>query len=143
MLNVKLTPAYTLVSDDKALNFIVKERRTVDPTKAPGYKAVAGVEAPPMTEKYVDVAYYPVNSEGLRAALDYVRFKSAVAEDTARLSEFMAVLRAETQRITTSMSAAVGTWPEINVGNAQRDAFGASKSREISTDSAGGVLAEG
>lgn len=116
MLNVKLTPAYTLVSDDKALNFIVKERRIVDPTKAPGYKAVAGNVVPPTTEKYVDVAYYPVNTDGLRAALDYVRFKAAVSADTESLAEFMALLRANTLRIESALQTSVGGyWPEINV----------------------------
>ncbi|WP_449600356.1 hypothetical protein [Paenibacillus sp. Marseille-Q9583] len=120
MLNVKLTPAYTLVSDDKALNFIVRERRIVDPTKAPGYKAIAGAEAPPMSEKYVDVAYYPVNTEGLRAALDYVRFKAAVSVDTTTLAEFMAVLQTETLSIEAALDSRLPYWPDVTVEIAEK-----------------------
>lgn len=136
MLNVQLTQDYVLISDDKALNFIVKERRTVDPTKAPGYKAVEGVEAPPTTEKYVDVAYYPVNSDGLRAALDYVRFHAAVSADTASISEFMAALRTETFAIEAALDSKLPYWPDVTVEIAERR-------RANSGVEAGGVLAEG
>lgn len=115
MLNAKLTQDYTLMTDDKALNFIVKERRTVDPTKAPGYKAVEGAPVPQMSEKYVDVAYYPVNTDGLRAALDYVRFKAAVSVDTSSLAEFMAVLQMETLAISSALDSRLPYWPDVHV----------------------------
>ena len=136
MLNVQLTKDYVLLSDDKALNFIVKERRTVDPTKAPGYKAVAGAPTPPTTEKYVDVAYYPVNTEGLRAALDYVRFKAAVNADTASLAELMAALRTETFAIEAALDSKLPYWPDVRVEIA-------GKQRAINPDDAAQGLAVG
>lgn len=120
-LNAQITPTYTLVSDDAARNFIVKERRTVDPTKAPGYKADPNAPAPAMSERWVDAAYYPVNTEGLRGALDYVRFKASVSADTASLAEFIALLQAETLRITSALERAIGgEWPEISVVKERR-----------------------
>ncbi|NGM81268.1 hypothetical protein G5B47_02445 [Paenibacillus sp. 7124] len=135
-LNAQITPNYAIVSDDAARNFIVKERRTVDPTKAPSYKAVEGAPAPALSERWVDAAYYPVSTEGLRGALDYVRFKSAVGADATSIAEFIALLQAETLRITSALESAVDTWPEIRVETAL-------KQRAISVDKLGGVLAEG
>lgn len=115
MFNAQLTPDYAVQSDASANNFVVKRRRTVDPTQAPGYKAVEGVEPPPKRDVWDDAAYYPVNTDGLRAALDYVRFKAAVSADTGSLAEFITLLQTETSRITTAMSAAVDTWPDVTV----------------------------
>jgi hypothetical protein len=135
-LNAHLTPDYAIQSDASANNFVIKRRRTVDPTQAPGYKAVEGAEPPAKREVWDDAAYFPVNSAGLRAALDYVRFHAAVSADTASLSEFTARLRAETFRITSALHTSVHSWPEVTVEIA-------GKRRGNSGVEAGGVLAEG
>jgi len=129
MLNVQLTPDYAIQSDANAQNFVIKRRRIVDPTQAPGYKPVEGVEPPAKREVWDDVAYYPVNTEGLRAALDYVRFKAAVSADTTSLAEFVTLLQTESLRMTSALEAAVDTWPEIHVVTA-------SKQRAISPEDA-------
>jgi hypothetical protein len=136
MFNAQLTPDYAIQSDASANNFVVKRRRTVDPTQAPGYKADPNVPIPPKREVWDDVAYYPVNAVGLRAALDYVRFNAAVSADTGSLAEFTTLLQAETSRITTAMGAAVDTWPDVTVEIA-------GKRRGNSGVEAAGVLAEG
>ncbi|MEK3836511.1 hypothetical protein [Paenibacillus sp. FSL R7-0128] len=136
MFNAQLTPDYAIQSDASAQNFVIKRRRIVDPTQAPGYKTVEGEPTPAKREVWDDAAYYPVNTDGLRAALDYVRFKAAVSADTASLAEFMAILQAETQRITTAMISAVNTWPDVTV-----EVVG--KRRAKSGVETGGVLAEG
>ncbi|WP_342439273.1 hypothetical protein NSS79_10370 [Paenibacillus sp. FSL L8-0436] len=136
MLNAQLTPDYAIQSDANAQNFVVKRRRIVDPTQAPGYKAVQGAPAPVKREVWDDVAYFPVNSDGLRAALDYVRFKASVSADTTSLSEFTARLRAETFRITSALHTSAHSWPDVTVEIA-------GKRRAISGDVAAGVLAEG
>lgn len=136
MLNAQLTPDYAIQSDANAQNFVVKRRRIVDPTQAPGYKAVEGAPAPVKREVWDDAAYFPVNTGGLRAALDYVRFKAAVNADSGNLGEFIALLQTESMRITTSMSAAVDTWPDVTVETA-------GKSRGNSGVDTAGVLAEG
>lgn len=115
MLNAQLTPDYAIQSDANAQNFVIKRRRIVDPTQAPGYKPAEGVEPPAKREVWDDVAYYPVNTDGLRAALDYVRFHAAVSADTVSLAEFIALLQTETLRMTGALEAAVDTWPEIHV----------------------------
>lgn len=115
MFNAQLTPDYAIQSDASANNFVVKRRRSVDPTQAPAYKADPNAPTPPKREVWDDAAYYPVNTSGLRAALDYVRFNAVVSADTSNLAEFITLLQAETSRITTAMSAAVDTWPDVTV----------------------------
>lgn len=129
MLNAQLTPDYAIQSDANAQNFVIKRRRIVDPTQAPGYKAVQGAPAPVKREVWDDDKWYPVNTDGLRAALDYVRFKAAVSADTASLAEFITILQAETLRRTSALEAAVDTWPEVTV-------VLASKQRSISPEDA-------
>ncbi|ETT64888.1 hypothetical protein BSK66_07710 [Paenibacillus odorifer] len=115
MLNAQLTPDYVIQSDANAQNFVIKRRRIVDPTQAPGYKAVEGNAVPPKREVWDDAAYYPVNTEGLRAALDYVRFHAAVNADTASLSEFMAALHTETLAIESALDSQLPYWPDVTV----------------------------
>lgn len=129
MLNAQLTPDYAIQTDANAQNFVIKRRRIVDPSQAPGYKAVQGAPAPVKREVWDDAAYYPVNTEGLRAALDYVRFKAAVSADTTSLADFITLLQAETLRMTSTLEAVVDTWPEIHV-------VPASKQRTISPEDA-------
>lgn len=120
MLNAQLTPDYAIQSDANAQNFVIKRRRIVDPTQAPGYKAVQGAPAPVKREVWDDAAYYPVNSEGLRAALDYVRFKAAVNADTTSLADFVAALRTETLAIEAALDSHLPYWPDVTVEIAEK-----------------------
>lgn len=120
MFNAQLTPDFAIQSDSSAQNFVIKRRRTVDPTQSPAYKAVEGAPIPPKREVWDDEAYYPVNTVGLRAALDYVRFNAAVSADTSSLADFITLLQTETSRITTALSAAVNAWPDVTVEIAGR-----------------------
>ncbi|WP_342480470.1 hypothetical protein NST07_25995 [Paenibacillus sp. FSL L8-0340] len=115
MLNAQLTPDYVIQSDANAQNFVIKRRRIVDPTQAPGYKAVEGVEPPAKREVWDDAAYYPVNTDGLRAALDYVRFHAAVSADTGSLSEFITLLQTETLAIEAALDSRLPYWPDVTV----------------------------
>lgn len=105
-MNVQLTANYALRSD--GTQFIVSQRKIVDPTKAPGYKAVVGAPAPELRERWDDVAYYPLNAAGLHVALDSVRVRSAVAaaDSAETIAEFMAALSAETAELVTAINAA-------------------------------------
>lgn len=137
MLNVRITQNYAIESDKAALNFVVKERRTVDPTKAPGYKADPNAPAPVLSERWVDAAYFPVATEGLRLTLDYVRLRAVLADDITDLAELAGALQTQTAAITSALQAEVGgSWPEICVVKAQNQ-------RENSAPDAAGVLAEG
>lgn len=102
-LNVQLTEDYRLTADDR--NFIVRERKIVDPTRAPGYKPPADGSTPQLGEKWVDAGYYGFTAEGLAAALDSVRIKAAVRGGAETLAEFMDALAAETDRIVDAMEA--------------------------------------
>ncbi|WP_149093360.1 hypothetical protein [Paenibacillus terrae] len=105
-MNVQLTANFALRSD--GAQFIVSQRKLVDPTKAPGYKAVEGAPAPELRERWDDVGYYPLSTTGLRAALDSVRFRSAVtaADSAETLAEFMTLLSAETAELVTAINVA-------------------------------------
>lgn len=129
MFNAQLTQDYAIQSDATAQNFVVKRRRIVDPTRAPGYKPDPAAPAPELSERWEDAAYYPVNTDGLRAALDYVRFRAAVDADTTTLAEFIAALRAETSAIEAALDSRLPYWPEVTVELT-------GKRREISADTA-------
>lgn len=129
MFNAQLTPDYAIQSDSSAQNFVIKRRRIVDPTQAPGYKAVEGAPPPVKREVWDDAAYYPVNTLGLRAALDYVRFHAAVSADTTSLADFMAALHTETLAMEAALDSKLPYWPDVSVELAQ-------KSRAISPDDA-------
>lgn len=115
MFNAQITPDYAIQSDSAAQNFVVKRRRTVDPTQAPGYKHVEGNAVPPKRDVWEDAAYYPVNTGGLRAALDYVRFQAVVSADSGSLAEFIAALQAETLAIVAALDSRLPYWPDVKV----------------------------
>lgn len=96
-LNVQLNANFRLTADDR--NFIVLERKLVDPTKAPGYKAVEGAAPPPVRETYGDPQFYPLSSRGLAAALEHVRVKSVVLSGAGSLAALIAQISAETDAI--------------------------------------------
>lgn len=105
-LNVILTPDFRLTADDR--NFIVKERRLVDPTLAPNWKARLAADPSLSSEPrevWEDAGYYGFTAAGLAAALDSVRIKAAVRGGAETLAEFMAQLAAESDRIVAAMSA--------------------------------------
>lgn len=109
--NVKITRNYALKTDDR--NFIVLQRKIVDPTKAPGYKAVEGVEPPALKERWDEIAYYPLTTAGLTALIDSVRIRTATEFDVANLKELGAAIRETTAVIIAAVNA--GLSPEFSV----------------------------
>ncbi|WP_147273826.1 hypothetical protein [Fontibacillus phaseoli] len=105
-MNVQLTPDFRLTADDR--NFIVKERRLVDPTLAPNWKARLAANPtldPSPREVWEDAGYYGYTPAGLTAALGTVRIKAAASGNAETLAEFMAQLAAETERIVAALSS--------------------------------------
>ncbi|MFD1270629.1 hypothetical protein ACFQ3Y_24775 [Paenibacillus motobuensis] len=97
MINVPLTQDYRLTTD--GTQFIVRERKIVDPTRAPGYKAPKDGSTPPLGEKWVDAGYYGYTATGLSAALDSVRIKAAARGDAETLEELLTAIQTETDRM--------------------------------------------
>ncbi|MFK4304288.1 hypothetical protein ABH892_004428 [Paenibacillus sp. RC254] len=110
-MNVQLTANFALRSD--GTQFIVSQRKLVDPTKAPGYKAVEGAPAPELRERWDDVGYYPLTSGGLAALLDSVRMRTVAASGASSLAEIGSLLRQTTQELADAINA--GLTPEFNV----------------------------
>ncbi|MMZ45538.1 hypothetical protein D1872_71390 [compost metagenome] len=110
-MNVQLTVNFTLRSD--GTQFIVSQRKIVDPTKAPGYKAVEGAPAPELRERWDDVGYYPLTSGGLTALLDSVRMRTVAASGASSLAEIGGLLRTTTQGLVDAINA--GLSPQFTV----------------------------
>lgn len=102
MINVQLTQDYRLTTD--GTQFIVKERKIVDPTRAPGYKAPEDGSTPPLSERWVDAGYYGYTASGLAAALDGIRMRLVARGDAETLAEFVAAIKTETERIVQAFS---------------------------------------
>ena len=105
-LNVTLTPDFRLTADER--NFIVKERRLVDPTLAPNWRARLAADptlSPEPREVWEDAGYYGFTTNGLVAALNTVRIRAAVRSDAETLEEFMSQLSAESERIVEALSS--------------------------------------
>lgn len=109
--NVKITQNYALKTDDR--NFIVMQRKIVDPTKAPGYKAVEGAEPPALKERWDETAYYPLTSAGLTALIDSVRMRTVADSDAASLSHMVVIIAETTAEIIAAVNA--GLSPEFSV----------------------------
>lgn len=109
--NVKITQNYALKTDDR--NFIVLQRKIVDPTKAPGYKAIEGAEPPALKERWDEIAYYPLTTAGLTAFIEHVRMREATEQDVANLAELGAAFRETTAEIIAAVNA--GLSPEFSV----------------------------
>lgn len=106
MINISLTQDFRLTADDR--NFIVKERRMVDPTLAPNWRARLAADPtldPTPRETWVDAGYYGLTTNGLTAALDSVRVKQAARSNAETLAEFAAELAAESERIVEALSS--------------------------------------
>lgn len=108
--NVKITQDYGIRSD--GTQFILTQRKLVDPTKAPGYKAQEG-EAPPIRETWVDIGWYSQRTVGLTALIDRVRMLVVSESDVSNLADMAYVLSETTAEIVAAINA--GLSPEINV----------------------------
>lgn len=106
MINVKLTEDFTLTTD--GTQFIVKERKLVDPTLAPNW-AKRKAENPQLSsaprETWVDAGYYGLTPSGLVAALNSVRIRAAACSDAETLVQFIAELEAQTDSIVAALQA--------------------------------------
>lgn len=96
-MNIKLTQDYAITTDDR--NFILQERRVIDPAKAPGYKPPADGSAPVIREEWRDAGYYSLTSSGLHALIDSVRMRAVAASDAASLAELHDVVWAATNEL--------------------------------------------
>lgn len=106
MINVQLTQDYRLTTD--GTQFIVKERRLVDPTQAPNWKARIAKDPtldPSPREVWEDAGYYGYTPAGLTAALDSVRIKAAARGEAETLADFISDLAAESERIVAALSS--------------------------------------
>lgn len=103
MINVQLNANYRLTADER--QFIVLQRKVIDPTKAPGYKAPEGAPPPEKRERYDEVAYISLTADGLIRVLEYVRMRTVAEGDAKTLAELMAELTAETERLRDAVSA--------------------------------------
>lgn len=106
MINVTLTPDFRLTTD--GTQFIVKERKFVDPTLAPNW-AKRKAENPQLSseprETWIDAGYYGYTPAGLVAALNSVRMKAAAHGNAETLAEFIAELSAQTDAIVGALQA--------------------------------------
>lgn len=105
-LIVPLTQDYRLAADDR--NYVVQRRRTVDPTKAPGYVQRADSPAPATRTVWEDAGYYPLNNDGLAAAIQAVAHKSISARSEAvSFAEYVAELKGEYAALKEAIGGAV------------------------------------
>lgn len=109
-LNVSTTPNYRLAVDD--VQYTLFERHTVDPTKAPGYKAEDHEVPPAPREVWRSMAkYYPLNNGGLFAAIQYVSIREANRNLADRadvtIADLIAEYKAELARLNTLIEGAV------------------------------------
>lgn len=106
MINVKLTEDFVLTTD--GTQFIVKERKLVDPTLAPNWKARVAAD-PTLSstprETWIDAGYYGLTPSGLVAALNSVRMRAAARGNAETLAEFIAELSAQTDSIVAALQA--------------------------------------
>ncbi|MFW5434283.1 hypothetical protein [Paenibacillus apiarius] len=106
MFNVSITPNYRLTSDGS--QFILKERRTVDPTKAPNWAKLAAQGADPTPrEDWKDVGYYGLNEKGVSSAIMFVIMRTVVASDAENLRDFSRLLRETSESIRGAIEAQI------------------------------------
>ena len=105
-LSVMMTEDYRLTSD--GTQFIVQERKLVDPTKAPNWGALKarGVD-PTIREEWKDIGYFSMNPKGIGAAFNFVLAKTAAVSDAQNLREFSAIIRETSERITDALEAQI------------------------------------
>ncbi|WP_418041065.1 hypothetical protein [Paenibacillus xylanilyticus] len=112
--HVKITQTYALKTD--AHNFIVLQRKLVDPTKAPGYKPVEGVEPPALRERWDEIGYYPLTTAGLTALIDSVRMRTATEYNAENLTELGAAIRYATAEIIAAVNAGLSPGFSVEMG---------------------------
>lgn len=112
--NVKITANYALKSDDR--NFIVLQRKIVDPTKAPGYKREPHQPIPELRERWDEIAYYPLTTAGLTAFIEHVRMREATERDVANLAELGAAFRETTAEIIAAVNACLSPGFTVSLG---------------------------
>ena len=106
MINIPLTQDFRLTTD--GTQFIVKERRLVDPTQAPNWKARVAKDPtldPSPREVWEDAGYYGYTPAGLTAALDSVRIKAAARGDAETLADFIAELATHSNQLIGALQA--------------------------------------
>ncbi|MCG7383335.1 hypothetical protein [Paenibacillus sp. ACRRY] len=112
--HVKLTQNYAIKTD--AHNFIVLQRKLVDPTKAPGYKPVEGAELPALKERWDEIAYYPLTSANLAALIDNVRLREATDSEYASIADLAQAIRETTAEIIAAVNAGLAPGFSVNIG---------------------------
>lgn len=105
-LSVMMTEDYRLTSD--GTQFIVQERKLVDPTKAPNWETLKarGVD-PSIREEWKDIGYFSMNPKGIGAAFNFVLAKTIAVSDAQNLREYSAVIRETSNRITDALEAQI------------------------------------
>lgn len=102
-LNVSITENYRLCSD--GAQFILRKLHFVDPTRAPGYKAQEGAEAPQLREDWRDDCYYPLTPAGLSFAIQTAILRGTDVENAKSVGEALQLYQVETQRIVRNIDA--------------------------------------
>ncbi|MCR8843144.1 hypothetical protein NQ117_05580 [Paenibacillus sp. SC116] len=105
-LNVSLTQDYRLTSDGS--QFILQERRTVDPTKSPNWTKLAANGADPsIREEWRDIGFYGFTAKGLSAAVVNVTMRIAAQSDAEDLREFIDVINRTSKTITDGVESQI------------------------------------
>jgi hypothetical protein len=120
-LTIPITPDFRLVSDGDR-NYSLEQRVTIDPTKAPGYKADEHAEPPPKREVWRGLdAHYPFNKRGLVAAIEAVIIRQADVDIRAaavpvNLADYVAKINAISTYIDETLAYAfsVPNVPEVS-----------------------------
>lgn len=114
-LNVSLTESYRLKSEGER-QFIVQERITVDPTKAPGFSARLAADPTLSTEPregWRDIGYYGMTAAGLNTALQDVVLRQSVIDGTelsdssVSLGTFARIIQTHSERLRTAVEGVV------------------------------------
>jgi len=116
-MNVQLTEKYRIKSD--GTQFIVEERRTVDPTKAPNWSRIVA-ENPDADdqprEEWRGIAYYGIGVNSLILAIEYVILKTGITGRPKSLAELIATLRSVSESIHTAMTSAISRDITVDLG---------------------------
>ncbi|MEW9698020.1 hypothetical protein [Paenibacillus sp. SI8] len=102
---INLTPDYRLTTDGDR-NFILERHHTVDPAKAPGYKAQEGAAPPPVRDEWRPDAYYGFTAVGLAAAISTVSVRSAWG-NTETIADYIEAIAEERRRLTELTSGVI------------------------------------
>jgi len=111
---VKITEHFGLTADDT--QYTLYEMVTVDPAKAPGYKAPAdGTMPPTRTEWRSAQRFYSLTADGLAAAIQTAAIREVNRKSVAAdITELLAEYKAEVTRIGNAITDALAvTKPAI------------------------------